>query len=138
MKMHGQRIGGRGVIAAGVLALGLLSGCASSFHKPAPNVVVLPPPTNVEVAIKSHFEVVLKDPESARYRFGLPRKAYLNNGLIHGGTVAWVGYVVRVDVNAKNSMGGYTGHQPYLALFSGDRLYSVLSGADHVMLHEME
>jgi len=69
--------------------------------------------------------MVLKDPESARYRFGTPKKAYVNEGLAYGGGVAWYGWLVDVAVNAKNSFGGYTGAKPYVALFKNGRVHKV-------------
>lgn len=59
----------------------------------------------------------LIDPESARFRFGAPLKAYGNEGLIHGGKIAFVGYVLPVAVNAKNRMGGYVGFEPWFCGF---------------------
>ncbi len=73
---------------------------------------------------------VLKDPESARYRFGEPQRAYVNNGLLRGGNVVWQGYVIYFFVNAKNSYGGYTGEQPWFALVY-DTVISKVDTADH-------
>jgi hypothetical protein len=43
-----------------------------------------------------------------------------------------VGYLVNVEVNAKNSFGGYTGSKPYMVLFSGDRIVRVYEGREGV------
>lgn len=96
----------------------VLAACASSFETPGPTYWYGSPPKAAyyEDYIKEYFATVLKDPESARYRFGSPRRAYMNNGLIHGGGIGWAGYAIVVGINAKNSYGGYTGEQPYVLL----------------------
>lgn len=116
----------------------LVTACASAFQRPEPMSDYGSPPQGYEEAIKVHFEKVLKDPESARYRFGQPIKAYANEGLAYGGKVTWVGYLVDVQVNAKNSFGGYVGFKPYMVLFSGNRIVRYIEGKDHVLVHRME
>lgn len=72
-------------------------------------------PENYEGIIKSHMNTVLKDPYSAQYRFlNSPRKAW--NGW--GGTK--FGYVVCVNINAKNGFGGYTGEKLYYFLLKNN------------------
>jgi hypothetical protein len=110
----------------------LVTACASGFQRPEPTADYGSPPQGYEEAIKAHFEPVLKDPESARYRFGYPVKAYANEGSLYGDKVSWVGYLVNVEVNAKNSFGGYTGSKPYMVLFSGDRIVRVYEGREGV------
>lgn len=57
---------------------------------------------------QSYFARTLRDPESARYQ----------DWSLHEGTIMLAGepfekgYVIRVNVNAKNGFGGYTGFQP--------------------------
>src|SRR5713101_4670986 len=92
---------------------------ACSFQKPSPNAYYGNPPEGYEEPIKAAFNVVLKDPDSAKYQFGSPYRAYRNNGLAYGGQVTWTGYAMEVWVNAKNSFGGYTGFQPYTVLMNG-------------------
>ena len=101
----------------------ILSGCVSSYQRPEPGADYGIPPVNYEQTIKEHFESVLKDPESAIYRFGQPIKAYENEGLFFGGKLIWLGYLVDVEVNAKNSFGGYVGYKPYIFLFNGNQIY---------------
>lgn len=115
-----------------------LAGCAAALQKPAPDQNYGQPPVDVEPAVRRHFDLVLKDPESARYRIGRPVKAYANNGLVHGGGVAWAGYLVDVQVNAKNSFGGYTGFKPYMVLFRGEAVFRVLDGTAHPLVQRME
>lgn len=116
----------------------LVTACASAFQRPEPTAEYGRPPQNYEDTIRAQFEQVLKDPESARYRFGHPVKAYANEGLAYGGNVSWVGYLVDVQVNAKNSFGGYVGFKPYMMFFSGDRVVRYLEGSEHVLVHRMD
>ena len=61
-------------------------------------------PDNFEQIIKNHMTSILKDPDSARFQFlNNPKKGW--NGL--GGKK--FGYVSCVNINAKNSYGGYVG-----------------------------
>ncbi|WP_018435323.1 hypothetical protein [Paraburkholderia atlantica] len=107
-------------LAASIAAAVLASGCAFE-HPTADQFAYINPPRFYESMIKSHFQPLLKDPESARYDFGAPARAYANNGSLRGGDVAWRGYAVPVRVNAKNSYGGYTGGKDYIILFNGDQ-----------------
>lgn len=130
----------RPLMIAPLLALAtLLGGCAGLAPLP-PNPDFGPPPVAYEESIKAHMETMLKDPESARYRFGQPRKGYANRGMAYGGQVLFVGYVVPVQVNAKNSFGGYTGFKPYQALvYGGTRgVKGVFEGSSHPLVHEVE
>lgn len=73
-------------------------------------------PTNYEQLAKNWFENEgsLRDPWSAKYRFhGNPIKAYNREAPITGGAIAKFGYLIYVDVNAKNGFGGYTGWEEY-------------------------
>ena len=75
-------------------------------------------PTNYEAKIKNLFDDYLKDPESARYKFGTPVKAYseaLND--------SWKGWAVPVSINAKNSYGGYGGYKTYYIPFDGNIIH---------------
>ena len=86
-------------------------------------------PTNTEAAIKNYFETTLKDPDSARYRFedGFIRVACTYATLGQTTPVVWRPYWARVAlVNAKNSYGGYTGHQRFAVLFEGDTVVNAM------------
>ncbi len=124
----------RGVVAASFLSVFLL-GCAGGamFEPLPPNTDFGTLQSNYEQVVKTQMEASLKDPESARYRFGTPRKAHANWGLIDGGKVRWVGYLVPFEVNARNSYGGYVGFKPQMALFWGDSrgMYRLLPGSSH-------
>lgn len=120
----------RSFSAAAVLCLVVaLGGCASAFDKPAPNAYYGEPPALYEQSIPEALSLALKDPDSARYKFLPAVKGYQNNGLVYGGRVTWTGYMVVALVNAKNSMGGYTGFEAYTFYFSGERITSWHKGA---------
>ena len=98
-----------------VASTALLSSCATSFEKPSEDLDYGLSPKAKTDTIKEYFSVVLKDPDSANYKFGSPVKAYCNKGLAFGGKLAWTGWVLPFSINAKNSYGGYTGFKGYYA-----------------------
>ena len=123
-------------IIAIVVACLVLGGCAISmqpavpydahYKKPAPGSSFGMYPHNYKELTVEKAESVLKDPESARYRFEPPRKAYLCSP--SSGDVRWQGYLVKVAINAKNSYGGYTGFTPYLVSIRNGKAEEI--GAD--------
>lgn len=81
-------------------------------------------PNDYQQQIKNYMASALKDPESARYTFEPPFKAYSQDGSMastSGGVI--YGYASGVQVNAKNSYGGYTGNQLYVFMFSNGVMY---------------
>jgi len=84
-------------------------------------------PTNYEQTVKNYFENVLKDPDSARYRFGSVQKGWSSDGLLGGGK-KWYGYIVEV-----NGFGGYTGWESYRLLISPGDIVTPLSDIDFQM-----
>lgn len=77
---------------------------------------IYPPLPDYQVGAKGYFSQVLKDPYSAQYSGWFIYRAYLpkKEGPVFG-------YLVTVDVNAKNSYGGYTGKKNYILWFGPDR-----------------
>jgi hypothetical protein len=75
------------------------------------------PTENAESDIERAMETMLKDPESAKYRFGMLYKAKSFKGLIRGGGYNY-GWGMDFMVNAKNSFGGYTGFEAWQAFWS--------------------
>lgn len=114
-----------------------LGGCTSAFKKPDQNADYGITPTNIREQVTTHFSQILKDPDSAKYNIGKPRKTYVNQGLIYGGTVAFTAYMVPVEVNAKNSFGGYVGFKPYMTFFKNGVLIKHVEGTSHVLVHEI-
>ena len=71
-------------------------------------------PTNYQEIATAWFEESLRDPFSAQYRWeGEPQPGYHREAPITGGDVVEFGYIVYVDVNAKNGFGAYTGWEEY-------------------------
>lgn len=116
-----------------------LTACASLQPLPA-SADFGPPPVGFEAAITARMAPHLKDSESARYRFGPPRKGYRNQPIISGGEVSFVGYIVPFQINAKNGFGGYNGFKPYQAMVYGGSggVYGVDQGANHPLIHVVE
>ena len=116
------------LIAIMALSALLLSGCAS-------------PPTQQDIqsadygasvyqadaenATKIFFGNRLKDPESARYSFGNIYKGYIVGSRVQGRKLE-AGYLLDVNVNAKNSYGGYVGAKPYKVLLHNDKVIQVI------------
>jgi hypothetical protein len=109
----------------------LLSGC---FARPDPGAHYGELPSDYQTQAVAYFQDVLKDPDSAKYQFGTPRRAYGNNGLVYGGNVAFTGWAVPVAINAKNSFGGYTGFEPFLVIFVDGRVYTHLEGYEPTLI----
>jgi hypothetical protein len=106
--------------------LTIFSGCAPSQQELI-NADYGSPPQNYEKTIKDLMSMQLKDPYSAQYKFQAPFKGYANRGLIYGGGRDY-GWVVKVWINAKNSFGGYTGYEPHVYLFRGERIVREIWG----------
>jgi hypothetical protein len=75
-----------------------------------------PRPENVEARVKTVFANSLKDPDSALYKFGELRHGWYFSGLLNGAEKIF-GWVQIVDVNAKNSYGGYVGYRRHYIFF---------------------
>jgi hypothetical protein len=97
-----------------LIALAALpAGCAPSYVTTQEGIdhSIGAAPADPEAVAKRYFERALKDSESARYQFGSALPGRLWGGAANGG---WVyGYLMHVDVNAKNGFGGYVGYQQW-------------------------
>lgn len=114
-----------------VAAIGLwLTGCATAPSAQEQAAFDYgPKPTKHEATIKAWFEVRLKDPFSAQYYFQEPVQSYLKEAPLMGGRL-YVGWQVNMQVNAKNSFGGYTGRQAYAFFLKDEQIiYVVEPGA---------
>lgn len=103
-------------LLACIALLATLAGCVTTENISAADYG--PAPANAEQQSREWLERVLKDPESARLKFGPLVKAVTKDGLVYGGKTH-AGWVQIVEVNAKNSYGGYTGYKPYYLFFLG-------------------
>ncbi len=102
----------------------VLAGCASG---PTPQDIAaadygsVPDQSEAEATVKEFFDRYLKDPASAQYRFGKTEKGYMISDSFDGSQL-YAGYLVRVEVNAKNSYGGYTGWSRYQFIFNNGQM----------------
>ncbi len=95
-------------------------------------------PDDYQQQVKKHMSAVLKDPESARYTFETPFKGYSQDGSMsstNGGVI--YGYILGVQVNAKNSYGGYTGNQLYVFMFSNGVMYETTMNFRYGRVHRV-
>lgn len=90
------------------------------------------PPTQEELATADYGSIIsqedaqrkaqsfisssLKDPNSAQYQWGNVEKGWIRHAPAYGGGLVF-GYILDVNVNAKNSFGGYVGFKPYQFVF---------------------
>ena len=81
-----------------------------------------PDPADPIAETKLIMADILRDPDSARYRFGGIHQAHCKGGLAGK---EWYGYAASIDVNATNAMGGYSGYQPYTILFVNGKAWRV-------------
>jgi hypothetical protein len=117
-------------------ALLLLAGCAygpTPEQLQAANYGTEPDQEFVEQEAKDMFEGYLKDPESARYQFAPVYRGWIFTDRFEGSKL-YTGYVLDVNVNAKNSYGGYTGYSLYRLVFQNGRIIRAVSVSPQGML----
>ena len=111
-----------------VLACVALASCATA--PPPQDVDYGAPPAHYMDAVHRYLDEILKDPSTAQYReLSAPFKGYVQAGLLYGGRRTY-GWMVNVEVNAKNSYGGYVGFRTYSFLFRGEQLVDVIPPPD--------
>lgn len=77
-------------------------------------------------AVKQYFSDKLFDPYSAVYdNFSNPQKYWIADPYSSGGK-QYVGYIIFLNVNAKNRMGGYVGAKKYGFLFRDNAIIKVM------------
>lgn len=95
---------------------------------PSPNANYGSPPKNYKKLIRDYMSKQLKDPDSAKYsNFSIPRKEHIihKTGRYITENDVYYGYSACVQVNAKNSYGGYTGNEPYWFFFYKNQIMRV-------------
>jgi hypothetical protein len=117
-------------ITIAILAAMALLGCAATPPSEQEIAAVggYGPPLTIDyqAAIKKWFLTYLKDPLSAQNHFlSAPSKDAVRTSFNEGQQL-FAGYQVLVDVNAKNSSGGYTGFESYGFLFRDNRIVNVM------------
>lgn len=80
-------------------------------------------PVSYEQIIKNRMSTILKDPDSAQYRFLNTPKTGWNS---FGGKK--FGYIVCVNINAKNSYGGYVGYRMSYFMIKNDLIIDSAHG----------
>jgi len=99
------------LLTVSVLAL---SGCASAPSETAIKQADFGTlPTDYQSGVKEDLSSRLKDPDSAKYVFLTPSKAWCQSGFTYS-----YGWLIPLTVNAKNSFGGYTGKKPIAYLYT--------------------
>lgn len=81
-----------------------------------------------EKIIKGAIELTLKDPSSAQYRAISKCSRAIDHLIIVGGNAYVAAYRVDLQVNAKNSFGGYVGFTPYAAVMRNGEILQLVSG----------
>ena len=88
--------------------------------------------------VQSYLNKYLKDPRFAQYEWGHFHKAWIRRAIINGGGKVF-GYRLDVNINAKNSFGGYTGFKQYMFMLYNGGIKVVyaerdLNGGDPIMM----
>ncbi len=79
-----------------------------------------PKPADAMAIAKAAMLPILKDPESARFQLIRPaRPVVMGTTMTHKGGAGWE---ICVNVNAKNSYGGYTGNRTTYLLWNSGRV----------------
>lgn len=109
-------------LSLGTIAPILLSGCATVAGSAGVNWAAMNPGKapeyeNAKSQAKDAIQRFLKDPGSAQFRDSTPFfKTLYNFGLASAGNPEPL-WAMCIEVNAKNSYGGYTGYQNWLVKF---------------------
>lgn len=124
-----------------IISVIFLSGCGTVYQSrrntlldtATPEDYGPPPPANHQELEKNIVLKQLKDPESAKFEeWSEPRRDIIPEGF--ASPVPILVWITSVNVNAKNSYGGYVGFQPYLFAWKNGKLYALCSqrGSDLV------
>ena len=110
------------------LLLLLTLGCITSPIPVTPEQIAsadygtVPVPPAYQDAIKGYMQEILFDPRTARYRFvGEPQRGYAY--LLGRRKPPVFGYLVQVEIDAKNLKGRYTGERSYRFFVKDETLY---------------
>ena len=116
------------ILSSILFAVVSLAGCANNASIADPALIqdadYGPYPQNLEETVKNHFSMSLFDPFSAQYQIGKPYKGYLREAPIKGGEPTVFGYIVNINVNAKNRYGAYVGWKGYRLMIRDDGVVS--------------
>lgn len=124
--------------AVAVLSLSLALGACAGFARPAADADYGTPPLDYADAARAHLEADYPIAPGSRFSFGKPVKAYANNGLALGGAIAWMGYLVDVDVTAPSADGQAPAPRSYMVFFRNGHVVRTLDGREHVLVTRVE
>ena len=134
------------------LVVGLMSGCVPQ-HQPKPTIglgtsIGIPQqqtdaeygakPQHYQRAIKNYFSSKLKRGDLAKYKYGVPKRAYKKKGLAYGGALAWKGWLVETSVSTPTRTGRYLTPKPYMVLFKGEQIVEDILGNSHKLLTKVD
>ena len=146
-------------IFATVVVVGVMSGCTP---QPKPTIglgtgINLPEPTpstdtsiqastslygakpqHYQTAIKNYFSTKLTRGEEGKYKFGEPKRGYMQKGLAYGGDLDWKGWLVETSVATPSRTGRYLTPRPYMVLFKGEQIVEHILGNSHKLLTKVD
>ena len=103
----GAKIAGRGLGTA-------YHGVRAGFQATGADADFGPYPKSYIALTKRYFTRFLRFPDDTRFAFGTPERGYMNEGLFKGGGVAWVGYLVEVNVTRHRRLSGLVTTEHYV------------------------
>jgi hypothetical protein len=112
-----------------LFSLILLAGCAAPSNQEMARVDYGPAPLDHQSTIQGWMNRTLKDPYTAHVEFHEPGKFWYREGIARGGKLHY-GWMVKADINSKNSFGGYTGSQLFGFFFERGTLTRVFNPED--------
>lgn len=112
----------RQIVAVAAVALG---GCSVPTQQEIADADYGQYPAAYEAVVRAYMAARLKDPDSAQYQFlNAPKQGWDAFGKKR------YGWVTCVQINAKNSYGGYTGNRLHYFMLRGDQVVDV-GGSDN-------
>ena len=113
-------------VVAAASALAILCACMGTPKQADDRSVYGAPPdeSTFKKVVDAEIARSLKDPESRRIRFGTIAPYWVR--VVRGFSQSdHFGYGFLLFVNAKNSYGGYTGEQPWMAMNDGSGTFHI-------------
>jgi hypothetical protein len=121
-------------VGGAAAAILLLQGCATPIYR-VQDLDFGPSPVDGQYqdAVRAELGRMLVDPESMRVRFSTPLRAYQTAGGIGGNRLVFTGYVIPVEMNARNRMGGYVGYAQWFCRYAYGLILDCVRGNVHAM-----
>ncbi len=134
MKLHSLSIKRKAKSLLGIAAAFAITACANVPPESLPaHFDFGERPADYEQKINAHFESILKDYDSARFKYGERFEKMQCLTLELRGTprkIKYAGWARKVMVNAKNSYGGYGGYKLYVVPFKDGQVWAVYDERD--------